>query len=93
MIFDEDGHPMTPVHCCWNDIEAEVIIGLLRAHDIEASANSEVPHSVLPIIADGLGEVSVLVRQNDATRAREIILNAGMNTAQEQDGPPPETGG
>lgn len=92
MIFDEDGHPMMTVHRCWNDIEAEVIIGLLRAHDIEASANSEVPHSVLPIIADGLGEVSVLVRQDDATRAREIIHHAGMDSTDEADGAPSEAG-
>lgn len=78
MIFDDEGHPMVPVHVCWNDTEAEVVIGLLRAHDIPARANSEVPHSVLPIIADGLGEVSVLVSKGDAEHAREIIRNSDV---------------
>jgi hypothetical protein len=77
MSLDNEGRPEVPVHVCWNDTEAEVIIGLLRAHDIEASANSAVPHSVLPLTANGLGEVSVLVREGDAARAREIIRDAG----------------
>lgn len=81
MILDADGYPLVPVHLCWSDWEAEVIIGLLRAHDIEARANSEIPHSVLPMTADGLGEVQILVGKEDALRARDII--------QEQKNTPP----
>lgn len=73
MILDDQGRPMVPVHVCWSDWEAEVIIGLLRAHGIGAQANSEIPHSVLPTTADGLGEIQILVNQEDAARARDII--------------------
>lgn len=64
---------VVPVHECYDDGEAEVVIALLRSHGIEGIANSEVPHSVLPIIADGLGKVTVLVDEDAAERARSII--------------------
>ena len=69
---DELQQPM-PVFECWNDWEAEIIIGLLRSHGIEARANSDVPHSVLPITADGLGKVQVLVQAGDAGLAHSLI--------------------
>ena len=59
---------MKPVYECWNDQEAAIVISVLGAYGIEARANSEIPHSVLPITADGLGRVEVLV---DATRLQE----------------------
>lgn len=64
---------VVPVHECYNDGEAEVVIALLRSYGIEGIANSEVPHSVLPLIADGLGKVTVLVDEDAAERARSII--------------------
>ena len=79
MIFDSEGRPLTVVHRCWNDSEAEVVIALLRAHGIEAHANSEVPHTVLPITADGLGEVAVLVREEDVEAAAQIIVEQGLS--------------
>ncbi len=65
--------PVAPVHECYDDGEAEVVIALLRDHGIEAFANSEVPHSVLPITTDGLGKVTVLVHEDFAEKARSII--------------------
>lgn len=73
MILDSDGRPMISVHTCWNDAEAEIVIGLLRAHDIDARANSEIPHTILPLTTDGLGEIQVLVREEDAELAHEIL--------------------
>lgn len=78
MFLDNDGHPLAPVHQCWNDSEAEVVIALLRAHGIEARANSEVPHAILPIIADGLGEVAVLVREEDRETAEQLLAEEGL---------------
>ena len=79
MIFDNDGRALAPVHVCWNDTEAEVVIALLRSNGIDAIANSEVPHSVLPLIADGLGAVSVLVSEDDAERSRDIIRDSEID--------------
>ncbi len=73
MSEQEGERPVVPVHECYDDGEAEVVIALLRDHGIEGIANSEVPHSVLPITADGLGKVSVLVDEDTADKARSII--------------------
>lgn len=73
MSEQESEGAVVPVHECYDDGEAEVVIALLRDHGIEGIANSEVPHSVLPITADGLGKVSVLVDEDTADRARSII--------------------
>lgn len=73
MILDEKGHPMAPVHVCWGDGEAQVVASYLQAHGIEAVINSEVPHSVLPITADGLGEVRVLVPESEREAALECL--------------------
>lgn len=69
----EGGRPVVPVHECYDDGEAEVVIALLREYGIEGIANSEVPHSVLPVTADGLGKVRVLVDEDVAEKARDII--------------------
>ena len=61
------------VHECYDDGEAEVVSALLSDYGIEGIANSEVPHSVLPITADGLGKVSVLVDKDTGEEARSII--------------------
>lgn len=73
MAGHERERPVVTVHECYNDGEAEVVIALLRDHGIEGIANSEVPHSVLPVTADGLGKVRVLVDEDVAEKARNII--------------------
>lgn len=93
MILDADGRPMVPVHVCWSDWEAEVIIGLLRAHDIGAQANSEIPHAVLPTTADGLGEIQILVIQEDALRARDVIQEQKSAIESSSDNERPEQAG
>lgn len=73
MDEEQDVHSMTVVHRCWNDGEADIVISFLRAHGIEATANSEIPHTILPLVADGLGEVQIQVRLNDAEAAMELL--------------------
>ena len=82
MAERENERPVVAVHECYNDGEAEVVIALLRDHGIEAIANSEVPHSVLPITADGLGKVLVLVDSDIAEKARDIISQS-VDTAEQ----------
>ena len=71
----EEGHkrPVVTVHECYNDGEAEIVLALLRDRGIEGFANSEVPHSILPLTTDGLGKVSILVDEDLAEKARAII--------------------
>ncbi len=73
MILDQNGRPMAPVHVCWSDSEAEIVVSVLRDYGIEALINSEVPHSVLPFTANGLGKVTVLVAEDVAAEASRIL--------------------
>ena len=75
-FLDENGRPLVEVFTCWNDSEADIVISLLGAHDIQAMANSEVPHSVLPLTMDGLGKIQVLVAEADAEEARTLLADA-----------------
>ena len=76
MTDRDENRTVVPVHECYDDGEAEVVIALLRGNDIEGFANSDVPHSVLPITADGLGKVQVLVNAQIAEKARAIIADS-----------------
>lgn len=72
-MSDETTQPLTTVYECWNDSEAEVVIGLLRSRGIEGMANSEIPHSILPVMADGLGRIEIRVSNADEENARAIL--------------------
>jgi ribonuclease-3 len=54
-------------------IEARVVRSLLEAHGVRSVASSDVPHSIFPLALDGLGEVRLSVRPDDAEEARRII--------------------
>ena len=56
-----------------SDIEASVVQGLLDTHGIQTLLASDVPHSVFPLSIDGLGEVRLSVRAEDAERAQQLI--------------------
>src|SRR5512135_2339883 len=56
-----------------SDVEANIVRGLLDAHGIRAMLSSDVPHSVLPLTINGLGEVRVSVLEPDADEALSII--------------------
>jgi len=76
MILDEDGRPMVSVHQCWTDGEAEVLLALLREHNIEGRANSAVPREVMPFTIDGLGKIDIFVPEDDAESARAAIAES-----------------
>jgi len=54
-------------------IEAGVVRSLLDAHGVVSIVSSDVPHSIFPLWVDGLGEVRLAVRAEDAAEARRII--------------------
>jgi ribonuclease III len=56
-----------------SDIEASIVRGLLEAHGVLSIASSAVPHSVFPLTVNGLGEVRISVRPDEAEEARRII--------------------
>ena len=57
------------------DIEASVVRGLLETHGIQALLSSDVPHTVFPLTVNGLGEVRLSVRADQADEARRLITD------------------
>ena len=56
-----------------SDIEASIVRGLLEAHGVMSIVSSAVPHSVFPLTVNGLGEVRISVRSDEAEEAQRII--------------------
>ena len=56
-----------------SDVEANVARGLLETHGIRAVISSDVSHAVFPLAIDGLGEVRVSVRADEAERATLLL--------------------
>ncbi len=56
-----------------SDVEASVARALLETHGIRALVSSDVSHGVFPLAIDGLGEVRVSVRDDEADRARRLL--------------------
>lgn len=85
MIFDEDGKPYVAVYTGHDEHEAEIIASLLRAHDIQSQINTPVPKSVYNFTVDGLGEIQVMVRQDDIDEARFVVSEREAHEASEAD--------
>ena len=56
-----------------SEIEARVVRSLLEAHGVMSVVSSDVPHSIFPLSVDGLGEVRLSVRRDEAEDAKRII--------------------
>lgn len=56
-----------------SEIEARVVRGLLETHGIPSLLSSDVPRSIFPLVIDGLGDVRISVRPEDAEEAERII--------------------
>lgn len=71
--YDDTQADLVLCHKVWGEPKALLIKGLLEDCDLPANLVMHVPPAVLPINIDGLGEVRIMVRERDLTRAREII--------------------
>ena len=58
-------------------IEADVVSGLLETRGIDAVVSSGAPHAIFPHTVNGLGEVRLTVRGEQARRARRLIAEFG----------------
>jgi ribonuclease III len=58
-----------------SDVEAAVVRALLDSHGIEASVGTTAPQAVFPLAFDGLGDVRLAVRAEDADRATQLIAS------------------
>jgi hypothetical protein len=58
-----------------SEIEARVVRGLLETHGIPSLMSSDVPRSIFPLVVDGIGDVRIAVRPEDAEEAEGIIAS------------------
>jgi ribonuclease-3 len=56
-----------------SDIEARIVGALLEAHGLVSVITSDGPQAIFPLSVDGLTEVRIAVRADDADEARRII--------------------
>ena len=65
---------MVEVYQARNEMEAQVIKGLLESYDIPCFMKSNAAPSVHTFTMDGMGEVRVMVLESMADKARELIV-------------------
>ena len=58
-----------------SEIEARVVRGLLETHGIASLMSSDLPRSIFPLVVDGIGDVRISVRPEDAEDAERIIAS------------------
>jgi ribonuclease-3 len=56
-----------------SDIEVRVVRGLLESHGIESLVSQGSPRSIFPVQVDGIAEIRIAVRPEDADEARKLI--------------------
>ena len=63
------------VHTVQGPVEAEVIKSLLESHGISVFLKGLVVQSVHAFSADGLGKITVLVKEEDSETAKQLIAS------------------
>ncbi len=64
---------LVDVYRTWNEQKAELIKSLLGDYGISCYLSSHITHSVYPIPVDGLGEIRVMVPEEDEDRAVDLV--------------------
>lgn len=59
----------------WSDGEALLVRQLLASYGIPCQVVSDVPHTVLPLSVDGLGEIRILVPASRFLEARSLLAD------------------
>jgi len=68
-----DDSKLKELHKVWGPVEAEIIKSYLESNGIVCILRGKVVQSVHPFSADGLGEIKILVLEEDYTRAQELL--------------------
>jgi hypothetical protein len=64
---------LVEVHKVMGSVEAEVVKSLLESYGIMAVLQSLIVQSVHPFTVNGLGEIKIMVTEEDYEAARDII--------------------
>ena len=70
----KNNEKMVEVYQARNEMEAQVIKGLLESYDIPCFMKSNAAPSVHTFTMDGMGEVRVMVLESMVDKARELIV-------------------
>jgi hypothetical protein len=76
------------VHTVQGSIEAEIVRTCLRSYGIESTTQGLAVQSVHPFTVDGMGKIKILVMENEAEAARQIIrdfLESSSESDSDQD--------
>jgi hypothetical protein len=79
------------IHTVQGPVEAEIVQACLRSCGIESTTQGLATQSVHAFTVDGMGKIKILVMENDAENARQIIAdyvesNPGSNPDQDPAG-------
>ena len=81
--FGEYNAPMdddlVPLKTVWGQMEAEILLGMLRASAIDATIRHEALSTVLGLSVDGLGKQEILVRREDLEAAQSLLAAEGAD--------------
>jgi hypothetical protein len=69
----QNGHEIVELTSVQGEMEANVIRSVLRAESIETMTRGEAAQSVHPITVDGLGKITIYVREEDLVKARVVL--------------------
>jgi hypothetical protein len=78
---------LVEVYHAGNEMEAQVIKGLLESFDIPCVFRSNAAPSVHLFTMDGMGEVKVMVLESQAAKARELISNGEPEVVEDEETP------
>jgi type III secretory pathway lipoprotein EscJ len=71
--------------------EAEPVVAALRANGIAARTRGEAAGELYGLTLDGMGEVTILVRQSQVAEARDLLKAADLGELRLGDEPADET--
>jgi hypothetical protein len=70
---EEPSQPIRLVVRTWSDGEALLVRQILESYGIPCQVVSDVPHTVLPLSIDGLGEIRIFVPASRLDEARSLL--------------------
>ena len=83
MSEDHPSRTLVPVHVCWTDAEAEVVLSYLASNGIAAVVGgASMPKSVLPFTVDGMGQITLEVEDSRAEEAKALLAARETETEQ-----------
>lgn len=72
-MASENGYEMVELISAQGEMEANIIRSVLNAEGIETMTRGDMVQSVHPITVDGLGKISIYVREEDLVKARVVL--------------------